>query len=134
MVGFIITNTSLSALGVGCWTIQLQEWIETNGGSSLLEALYKALDEVSLLFKIECQLYQEAGDFMISCGAGCKTSGMRNLQLQSRLWCRSVSRERSHVSFDISIEISASQIAAIMTWELLVSSDGLSISSSITEN
>jgi hypothetical protein len=85
MVGFIITNTSLSALGVGCWTIQLQEWIETNGGSSLLEALYEALDEVSLLFKIECQLYQEAGDFMISCGAGCKTSGMRNLQLQSRL-------------------------------------------------
>lgn len=43
-----------------CWTIQLQEWIETNGGSSMLEGLYKALDEVSLLFRIERQLYQEA--------------------------------------------------------------------------
>jgi len=32
-----------------------KEWIETNGGSSLLEALYKALDEVVKL--AECEIY-----------------------------------------------------------------------------
>ncbi len=43
-----------------CWTIQLQEWIESNGGSSLLDSLYKALDEVSLIYRIFCKSYKEA--------------------------------------------------------------------------
>lgn len=47
------------ALHVG-WTIQLQEWIETNGGNSLLDSLYKALDEVSLIYRILCNSYKEA--------------------------------------------------------------------------
>lgn len=47
------------ALHVG-WTIKLQEWVETNGGSSLLDSLYKALDEVSLIYRILCNSYKEA--------------------------------------------------------------------------
>ena len=57
-----------------CWTTQLQEWTETDGGNSLLEVLYKALDEVSLILRSECELYPEA--FIIPCNAGRKTSRM----------------------------------------------------------
>ncbi|KAB1206615.1 Coatomer subunit delta [Morella rubra] len=51
---FLSWRVPLSVVLV-CWTTQLQEWTETNGGSSLLEALYKALDEVVKL--AECEIY-----------------------------------------------------------------------------
>ncbi|KAB1226475.1 Coatomer subunit delta-3 [Morella rubra] len=37
------------------WSLLFVEWTETNGGSSMLEALYKALDEVVKL--AECEIY-----------------------------------------------------------------------------
>ncbi|KAF5450986.1 hypothetical protein F2P56_031291 [Juglans regia] len=44
----------LHSLSYGRFIIY-EEWIETNGGTSLLEALYKALDEVVKL--AECEIY-----------------------------------------------------------------------------
>lgn len=48
MSSFIVLNT-LSLISLIQWSVQA--WIEENEGSSLLETLYKALDEVSLLKK-----------------------------------------------------------------------------------
>ncbi|GKV42944.1 hypothetical protein SLEP1_g50292 [Rubroshorea leprosula] len=42
------------------WLI-IQEWVETNGGSSLLETVYKALDEVVKLS--DCEIYSYNPDY-----------------------------------------------------------------------
>lgn len=60
-----------------CWSFSLvswdhwiQEWTETNEGSSLLEALYKALDEVSIFSKEVGMQTVLGGNCLMCCTAG----------------------------------------------------------------
>lgn len=78
----------------------LQEWSETYGGSSLLETLYKALDEVSFTSRSWMKVVPR-DSFLIHSVAGCEVTWMWNLQLQSRFWFRPIPWERSNVSFCI---------------------------------
>lgn len=112
---------------IPCWAfcfvsciIQFQEWTETNEGSSLLDTLYKALDEVSI-FSMKWMHSLEKAIFMynfwICTYAGCWISRMRNLRLPTWFWCRSVSWKRSCVShlFGCSINLHMQE-----TWCIII--------------